>query len=204
MALAGLLAALRISGGRLEDQRLLFLGAGQAGIGTGNTIVAALVDEGVPIEKARQCCWFMDTKGLVVAERAELASQKQPYAHEYPHIDDFLDAVQQLRPTAIIGVSGQPGVFSEGVVQAMAEINDHPIIFALSNPTSKAECTAEQAYNWSEGRAIFASGSPFKPVQLENRTCVPGQGNNAYVFPGVGLGAVVTDFTPCNRPISGR
>ena len=192
MALAGLLAALRISGGRLEDQRLLFLGAGQAGIGTGNTIVAELVDEGVSVEKARQCCWYMDTKGLVVAERAELASQKQPYAHQHPPIDDFLDAVQQLRPTAIIGVSGQPGMFSENVVRAMAEINDHPIIFALSNPTSKAECTAEQAYTWSEGRAIFASGSPFQPVQLENRTFVPGQGNNAYVFPGVGLGAVVS------------
>ena len=192
VALAGLLAALRISEGRLEDQRLLFLGAGQAGIGTGNTVVAALVEEGTPIEMARQCCWYIDSQGLVVAERTALASQKQPYAHEHPHIHGLLEAVQQLRPTAIIGVSGQPGLFNEEVVRAMAEINERPIIFALSNPTSKAECTAEQAYNWSEGRAIFASGSPFKQVELENRTFVPGQGNNAYVFPGVGLGAVMS------------
>jgi malate dehydrogenase (oxaloacetate-decarboxylating)(NADP+) len=192
VALAGLLAALQISGGKLKDQRLLFVGAGQAGIGIGNTVVAALVDEGVPIEKARQCCWYVDTKGLVVAERGELAPQKQPYAHKHPHIHDLLDAVKQLRPTAMIGISGRTGKFTEEVVRAMAEINDRPIIFALSNPTSKAECTAEQAYNWSDGRAIFASGSPFQPVQLENRTFVPGQGNNAYVFPGVGLGAVVS------------
>lgn len=192
VALAGLLAALRISRGRLEEQRALFLGAGQAGIGIGNTVVATLVDKGVPIAKSRQCCWYFDTKGLVVADRTDLQPQKRPYAHKHPHTDDFFDAVKQLRPTAIIGVSGQFGKFSEELVRVMAEINEHPIIFALSNPTSRAECTAEQAYHWTDGRAIFASGSPFQPVQLGNRTFVPGQGNNAYIFPGVGLGAVVS------------
>lgn len=190
VALAGLMAALRISGGTLEDQRLLFLGAGESAIGTANTFVAALIDEGLAVEQAKQRCWHFDTKGLVVADRAELPPQKQPYAHQHPHTGDFFDAVQQLRPTAIIGVSGQGGKFTEELVRAMAEINERPIIFALSNPTANAECTAEQAYRWSDGRAIFASGSPFQPVQLENHSFVPGQGNNVYIFPGVGLGAI--------------
>ena len=188
VALAGILSALRISGGTLSDQRLLFLGAGEAGIGIANTVVAALVDEGLAPEEARQRCWFVDSKGLVVAERTEISASKLPYAHEYAPADSLIAAVKLLRPTAIIGVSGQPGRFTREVIESMAEINRQPMIFALSNPTSKAECTAKQAYEWSQGRAIFSSGSPFEPVEMGNRTLTPGQGNNAYIFPGVGLG----------------
>lgn len=192
VALSGIIGALRISGGKLPEQKILFLGAGEAGIGIADAFVAALVEKGIPAERARKQCWFVDTKGLLVSAREGLAAHKQPYAHDHPHISSFLEAINTLQPTAILGLSGQPGVFTKDVVEAMTAINDRPIIFALSNPTSKAECTAEQAYTWSNGRAIFASGSPFDPVKLGNRTYVPGQGNNAYIFPGVGLGAIVS------------
>jgi malate dehydrogenase (oxaloacetate-decarboxylating)(NADP+) len=192
VALSGIIGALRISGGRLSEQRLLFLGAGEAGIGIADSFVAALAEEGIPVEQARKQCWFVDTQGLLQAGREKIAPHKQRYAQEHPPINDFLEAVKTLKPTAILGLSGQPGTFSQEIIEAMAEINDRPIIFALSNPTSKAECTAEQAYGWSNGRAIFASGSPFDPVKLGNRTFVPGQGNNAYIFPGVGLGVIIS------------
>jgi malate dehydrogenase (oxaloacetate-decarboxylating)(NADP+) len=192
VALAGIMGALRISGGKLSEQRLLFLGAGEAGIGTADSFVAALVEEGMPAEEARKRCWFVDTQGLLVADRDSIAPHKQRYAREQPHIDNFLEAVKTLKPTAILGLSGQPGSFPKEVIEAMAEINERPIIFALSNPTSKAECTAEQAYRWSNGQAIFASGSPFDAVKIGNQTLVPGQGNNVYIFPGVGLGAIVS------------
>ena len=192
VALAGIISALRITGGELSDQRLLFLGAGEAGIGIADTVVAALVDEGMSVEKARLHCWFVDSKGLVVTDRGEISASKLPYAHKHAAVGSFIEAVKALQPTAIIGVSGQTGAFSQEVIVAMAEINQRPIIFALSNPTSKAECSAEQAYDWSQGEAIFASGSPFEPVERGNRTFVPGQGNNAYIFPGVGLGVVAS------------
>lgn len=192
VALSGLLAALRISGGKLVDQRILFFGAGQAGIGIGNTIVAAMLERGSSPEQARDNCWFFDSQGLLVAGRDNCPPQKRPFAHEHAQMDEFAESVRALRPTAIIGCAGQPQVFTQEVVQAMAQLNERPIIFALSNPTVKAECTAQQAYEWSEERAIFASGSPFEPVQIGNKTYVPGQGNNAYIFPGVGLGAVVS------------
>jgi len=150
------------------------------------------VEEGVSIEDARERCCFVDTQGLLVADRDSIAPHKQRYAREQPHISNFLEAVQTLKPTAILGLSGQPGSFSKDIIEAMAEINERPVIFALSNPTSKAECTAEQAYNWSNSRAIFASGSPFDDVTIGNQTFVPGQGNNVYIFPGVGLGAIVS------------
>lgn len=192
VALSGIIAALRITGGKLSEQRLLFLGAGEAGIGTADTFVAALAEEGVSVEDARKQCSFVDTQGLLVADREEIAPQKQRYAREQPHIDTFLEAIQTLKPTVIVGLSGQPDSFSKEVIEAVTEINKRPIVFALSNPTSKAECTAEQAYRWSKGRAIFASGSPFDPVKFANKTHVPGQGNNVYIFPGVGLGAIVS------------
>ena len=189
VALSGLLAALRITGGNLADQRVLFFGAGQAGIGIGNTIAAAMIDQGLPIEQSHSNCWFFDTKGLLVDSRQDIPTQKQPFAHDHAPMTSLSDAIRQLQPTALIGCAGQGGAFTEDVVRLMASQQERPIIFALSNPTTKAECTARQAYEWSDGRAVFASGSPFEPVQLDNRTFVPGQGNNAYIFPGVGLGA---------------
>jgi malate dehydrogenase (oxaloacetate-decarboxylating)(NADP+) len=195
VALAGLYAALRIRGGDMRDCRFLFLGAGEAGVGIGHLIVRALLDEGLSEEEARRQCWFVDSKGLVVKSRADLAHHKLPFAHEHEFIRDLVDVVNELQPAGIIGVSGMPSTFTQPVVNAMASFNERPIIFALSNPTSKAECTAEEAYTWTEGRAIFASGSPFDPVTLGDRTFVPGQGNNAYVFPGVGLGVIAAGAT---------
>jgi len=192
VAMSGIIAALRITKEKLADQRLLFLGAGEAGIGTADTFVAALVEEGMPVEEARKRCCFVDTQGLLTSNRDKIADHKQRYARDMPAIDNFLEAVKTLKPTAILGLSGQPGSFPKEVIETMAEINKRPIIFALSNPTSKAECTAEEAYRWSNGRAIFASGSPFDAVKLGNKTLVPGQGNNVYIFPGIGLGAIVS------------
>ena len=192
VAVAGIIAAMRITGGKLSEQKILFLGAGEAGIGIADVFVAALKEEGMSEEEARKHCWFVDSKGLLVAGRDNIATQKQPYAHEIEYIPDLLGAVKAFQPTALLGLSGQPSTFTQDVVETMVKINARPIIFALSNPTSKAECTAEQAYTWSDGRAIFASGSPFDPVKLDNQTFVPGQGNNAYIFPGVGLGIIVS------------
>lgn len=192
VAVAGIIASLRITGGKLSDQKFLFLGAGEAGIGIADVFVAALKEEGMPEDEARKHCWFVDSRGLLHKGRDKIAEHKIPYAHEHDNLESFVDAVRTLQPTAIFGLSGQAQAFTREVVEAMAQINERPIIFALSNPTSKAECTAEQAYTWSEGRAIFASGSPFDPVKLGNRTFVPGQGNNAYIFPGVGLGVIVS------------
>lgn len=193
VALAGVMAALRETGGRLADQRLLFLGAGEAGTGIADLFVEAAKAEGLSAAQARERCWFVDSKGLVVNSRTDLAEHKRPYAHEHPFIPTLAQAVLALRPTALIGVSGTPATFTAEIVSAMTRLNPRPIIFALSNPTSKAECTAEQAYAWSDGRALFASGSPFPPVDFAGRRHVPGQGNNIYIFPGVGLGALVSE-----------
>jgi len=195
VALAGLYAALRITGNQLTDQKFLFLGAGEAGIGIGDLIVTGLMAEGMSEAEAKLKCWFVDSKGLVVKSRTDLVEHKRPYAHDHVPVTDFLAAVESLKPTAIIGVSGMPRTFTKPVVEAMARLSRRPIIFALSNPTSKSECTAEEAYTWSEGRAIFASGSPFPPVMYKGKAFVPGQGNNAYIFPGVGLGVIASGAT---------
>lgn len=193
VTLAGLLSALQMSGKKLADQTFLFLGAGEAGIGIGDLVVSAMVKEGLTVEEARLRCWFVDSRGLVVKSRTDLQTHKLPYAHDYPFLTTFQEAVENLKPTAIIGVSGQPRTFTRPIVEMMARFNEHPIVFALSNPTSKSECTAEEAYEWSEGRAIFASGSPFPTYTYRGKTFVPGQANNAYVFPGVGLGIVACE-----------
>lgn len=190
VTLAGLYTSLRLTHNQLKDHTFLFLGAGEAGIGIADLIVSALVEEGTPEEEARQKCWFVDSQGLVVKSRENLAEHKLPYAHDYPFLPDLLSAVEAIKPTALIGVSGQGQTFTQPIVEKMAEFNEKPIILALSNPTSKAECTAEQAYTWTNGRAIFASGSPFNPVTYNGQTFVPGQGNNSYIFPGVGLSIV--------------
>ena len=192
VALAGILSALRISRQKMADQRVLFLGAGEAGIGIAENIAAYLVEEGMTAAEARKRCWFVDSKGLVVKGRDSLTEHKLHFAHEHVTCPDLLSAVKSLKPTMLVGVSGQAKTFTPEIIQAMGEFNQHPVIFALSNPTSKAECTAEEAYTLTGGRAIFASGSPFAPVTLNGKTIVPGQGNNASIFPGVGLGVVST------------
>jgi malate dehydrogenase (oxaloacetate-decarboxylating)(NADP+) len=192
VALAGLLAAPRITGIDFKDQTFLFMGAGEAGIGIADMIVGILLDQGLPEKDAKRRCWFVDSKGLVIAARRDLNDHKRKYAHEHEPIADFLTAVESLKPTGIIGVSGQQGSFSPAILEAMAKVNKRPIVFALSNPTSKAECTAEEAYTHTDGRAVFASGSPFQPVTYEGLIFVPGQGNNAYIFPGVGLGVIAS------------
>lgn len=193
VALAGLYSALRITGGKISRQKLLFLGAGEAAIGIGDLVSSAMMEEGLSLSEARANCWFVDSKGLVVKSRTDLVEHKKPYAHDFPFHQDLLSAVQALKPTAIIGVSGQPRTFTPAIIEAMARINERPIIFALSNPTSKAECTSEEAYRHTKGHAIFASGSPFPAVTMDGRTFVPGQANNAYIFPGVGLGVIASE-----------
>ncbi len=195
VAVAALLSSLRVTGTALPDQRLLFAGAGEAATGIAELAVAAMVAEGLPLDKARRRCWLMDSKGLVVAGRSGLADHKLPYAHTHHEVPDLKTAVATLRPTALIGVAATGGLFTAEIVQSMALINERPIIFALSNPTSKSECTAVEAYEWSQGRALFASGSPFGAMSAAGRTFVPRQGNNAYIFPGVGLGVLASGAT---------
>ena len=195
VVLSGLYSSLRLTGGKLADKTFLFLGAGEAGVGICNLIVQALMAEGVSEAAARAQCWLVDSHGLVTKSRTDLAEHKLPYAHDHAPMPDLLAAVEAIKPWALIGVSGQAGSFTEPVVKAMARVNARPLVFALSNPTSKAECTAEQAYTWTEGRAIFASGSPFAPVTLNGTTHVSGQGNNSYIFPGVGLGVLASEST---------
>jgi malate dehydrogenase (oxaloacetate-decarboxylating)(NADP+) len=194
VALAGILAGLRLSGGHLRDQKLLFFGAGEAGTGIADLHTATVQLEGLSEAEARARCWFVDSQGLVVRNRlGKLAGHKVPYAHDHPFVATLAEAIETVKPTVLIGVSGQARAFNRDIVARMAALNQRPILFALSNPTSKAECTAEEAYQWTGGRAIFASGSPFPPVILGDRTYVPGQGNNVYIFPGVGLGALACE-----------
>lgn len=192
VAVAGLLGALLDIGGTLADQRLLFLGAGEAGTGIADLFVAAATSEGMAEADARARCWFVDSEGLVVQNRPgrKLAHHKLPYAHVHAPLRTLAEAVEAIKPTMLVGVSGQPATFTPAILRRMAEINKRPVIFALSNPTSQAECTAEAAYRETDGRVLFASGSPFASVTLNGHTYTPGQGNNVYIFPGVGFGAL--------------
>jgi malate dehydrogenase (oxaloacetate-decarboxylating)(NADP+) len=192
VALAGIFSALRVTGGMLRDQKFLFFGAGEAATGIANLIVSAMVAEGCPETEARQRIWLMDSRGLVVKSRTELAEHKVPYAHDGMETGDLLQAIHAVRPTAIIGVAATGGTFTPAVLEAMAEINNRPIVFALSNPTSKSECTAQEAYRHTNGSVLFACGSPFDPVTVNGTTFVPRQGNNSYIFPGVGLGVIAS------------
>ena len=192
VALAGLLGALRITRGKLSGQTFLFLGAGSAGTGIADLLVQAMTAEGLSADAARARIWFFDVNGLLETSRKDLADFQKPYAHSHPPVKDFVQAIEAIKPTAIIGVSTVAKAFNQRVIEAMSRVNERPIIFPYSNPTSHSECTAEEAYRWSEGRAIFASGSPFPPVRFADRTFVPGQGNNVYIFPAIGLAVYAT------------
>src|SRR3954462_3460058 len=193
VALAGLFSALRVNGGKLKDQRILFLGAGEAATGIADLVTSAMMAEGASEAEALRRNWLVDSRGLVVGGREGLSGHKLRYAHaDQAPIADFLTAIRTLKPTAIIGIAAVGGAFTPEVLKAMAELNEQPIVFALSNPTSKAECSAEDAYRYTGGRALFACGSPYDPVKLNGRTFVPRQGNNSYIFPGVGLGVIAS------------
>ena len=192
VALAGLFSALRVNGGKLKEQRLLFLGAGEAATGIADLVVSAMMAEGLSERDALHRNWLVDSRGLVVKGRSGLSGHKLRYAHEQQQISDFLAAIETLKPTVIIGVAAVGGAFTPEVLRTMARLNARPIVFALSNPTSKAECSAQDAYRYTAGRALFACGSPFDPVNLNDKTFVPRQGNNSYIFPGVGLGVIAS------------
>jgi malate dehydrogenase (oxaloacetate-decarboxylating)(NADP+) len=189
VALAGVRASTRITGREFADLRIMFLGAGSAATGIADLMVAAFMEGGMTREGACRHLWFVDVKGLVVKSRSDLMPHNVPYAHEHEPLD-FLRAIASIKPHVLIGATGAPGTFTREVVEGMCAVNERPVVFALSNPTSRAECTAEQAYAWSKGKAVFASGSPFGRVVYDGREFRPGQGNNAYVFPGIGLGVV--------------
>lgn len=194
VVLAGLIAAQKLVGGTLADHKFLFLGAGEAGTGIAELIALEMSKQtGAPLEETRKNVWLVDSKGLIVSSRKEsLQHFKKPWAHEHEPIKELVDAVKSIKPTVLIGTSGVGRTFTKEVVEAMAAINQKPIILSLSNPTSQSECTAEEAYAWSQGRAIFASGSPFPPVEYGGKVYVPGQANNAYIFPGLGLGLIMS------------
>lgn len=195
VALAGITAALRITKEKLTEQRFLFFGAGTAGTGIAGLLVKAMVMEGLSEEEALERCWFYDIHGLLQSERTDLADFQQPFAHKHAPVDNFVAAINSIKPTAIIGVSTVGKAFNQQVIEAMAAINERPIIFPYSNPTDHSECTAEEAYNWSEGRAVFASGSPFPPVHYKDQIFIPGQGNNVYIFPAMGMAIYATAAT---------
>ena len=191
--LAGLYSASRVTARAVDQMRVMFLGAGSAAAGIGDLIVSALALRGVSTADARSRLWFVDSKGLVVESRDVIKPHVAPYAHDHPAMG-FVDAIRAVRPHVLIGATGRAGMFTEEVVRLMSEINDRPVVFALSNPTSRSECTAEQAYRWSGERVVFASGSPFPAIERENgQVWRSGQGNNAYIFPGVGLGVVACE-----------
>ncbi len=189
---AALLTSTRITGIPLHEQRLMFLGAGAAATGIAALVVSLMVEEGLMVDEARRRCWLVDSNGLVVTGDPDLPPFKRAFAVNGPKYPDLLSAIRNAHPTALIGVSGHGGGFSPEVIRAMASFNSRPVILALSNPTTHSECTADEAYRYSEGRAIFASGSPFQPVRLAGATLKPAQANNAYIFPGLGLGVVLS------------
>ena len=193
VALAGILASLGITRQKITDQRFLFLGAGSAGTGIAELISQAMAGAGMDIHEARRRNALFDINGLLVTSRADLAEFQRPFAQDHAPISTFVEAVKALKPTGIIGVSAVPKLFNREVIETMTELNQRPIIFPYSNPTSRSECSAEEAYRWSDGRAIFASGSPFPPVDVDGRRFVPNQGNNVYIFPAMAMALFATE-----------
>lgn len=195
ITLAGMINATNLKGTQLKDEKYLFLGAGSAGIGLADLLCSALVDQGMSLQDAQSRVYMFDVNGLLESTRTDLVDFQLPYAHAHAPTRDFVSAIESIKPTTIIGVSTVGGAFTRQVVEAMTRINDRPVILALSNPTDHAECTAEQAYTWSGGKAIYAAGVQFPPVHLNGTTFLPGQANNFYIFPAVGMAIYATQAT---------
>ncbi|XP_022650431.1 NADP-dependent malic enzyme-like isoform X2 [Varroa destructor] len=188
VAVAGLMASLRITGRTLQDNTILFQGAGEAALGIADLLCQAMVKEGISEKEAASKIWMLDSRGLLCFERPdEMNDHKKKYAKEAPLTTDLHELVKRVKPTMLIGASAQTNAFNAQILQNMLEFSKRPVIFALSNPTIKAECTAEDAFTHTKGKCVFASGSPFPPVTYEGKTYYPGQGNNAYIFPGIAL-----------------
>jgi malate dehydrogenase (oxaloacetate-decarboxylating)(NADP+) len=192
ITLAGMINAAKIKGTKLKDEKYLFLGAGSAGIGLANLLCSALVAQGLTLKEAQSRVYMFDVNGLLEDTRKDLVDFQKPYAHKHAPTRDFVAAIESIKPTTIIGVSTIGGAFTQKVVETMARINDRPVILALSNPTEHAECTPEQAYTWSKGRAVYAAGVQFEPVHYNGQTFLPGQANNFYIFPAVGMAIFAT------------
>ena len=192
ITLAGMINAAKIKGTKLKDEKYLFLGAGSAGIGLANLLCSALVAQGMSLKDAQSRIHMFDLNGLLESTRTDLVDFQKPYAHKHAPTRDFVAAIESINPTTIIGVSTVGGTFTQKVVEAMSRVNERPVILALSNPTEHAECTPEQAYTWSKGKAIYAAGVQFPPVHLNGQTFVPGQANNFYIFPAVGMAIFAT------------
>jgi malate dehydrogenase (oxaloacetate-decarboxylating)(NADP+) len=192
ITLAGMINAAKLKGTKLKDEKYLFLGAGSAGIGLADLLCSALVAQGMSLKEAQSRVHMFDVNGLLESSRKDLLDFQKPYAHQHAPTRDFVAAIESIKPTAIIGVSTIGGAFNQKVVEAMAKINERPVILALSNPTEHAECTPEQAYTWSKGKAIYAAGVQFEPVHYNGQTFLPGQANNFYIFPAVGMAIFAT------------
>ena len=191
VTLAGLTTALQIVDAPLTEQCILFLGAGSAGIGIANLIVSAMQMKGLSQDVARSRISMFDINGLLEPSRTDVSEAQKVYTHEAAPSKDLVNTIETLKPTVLIGVSTKGGAFNQRVVEAMSRLNDRPIIFALSNPTDKAECSAEQAYTWSNGKALYAAGVQFPDVTVNGKTFHPGQANNFYIFPAIGLATYV-------------
>jgi malate dehydrogenase (oxaloacetate-decarboxylating)(NADP+) len=200
VTLAGLLAALPITGGTLADHHFLFFGAGEAGTGIAELVAQEIAKQGkISLDEARKKTWLFDTHGLVTKGRKEdMMDYKLNFAHEHEPIKDLLAAVKKLKPSVLVGTSTIGGTFTKEVLEALCENHETPVVFALSNPTQKAECTAEDCYKFTKGKAIYASGSPFPPVKYEGKEYTIGEANNCYIFPGVALGCLVAGATQCD------
>jgi malate dehydrogenase (oxaloacetate-decarboxylating)(NADP+) len=192
IVLTGMINAAKLKGKKLKDEKYLFLGAGSAGIGLANLLCSALAAQGVMLREAQSRVYMFDINGLLEDTRTDLVDFQKPYAHKHERTRDFVAAIESIKPTTIIGVSTIGGAFNQKVIESMSRINERPVILALSNPTQKAECTPEQAYTWSKGKAIYAAGVQFAPIHYNGQTFLPGQANNFYIFPAVGMAIFAT------------
>jgi malate dehydrogenase (oxaloacetate-decarboxylating)(NADP+) len=192
IVLAGMINAAKIKGTKLSDEKYLFFGAGSAGIGLADLLCSAMAEEGLTRQQAQSKVYMFDINGLLETTRTDLVDFQKPYAHKHAPTRDFVAAIESIKPTTIIGVSTIGGAFTQKVIESMSRINERPVILALSNPTEKAECTPEQAYTWSKGKAIYAAGVQFPPVQVNGKTYLSGQANNFYIFPAVGMAVFAT------------